>query len=201
MRPLIQLSTIVIVSNILLTGCARSNSRVRTYQSSSPAVSSTYSSPSSTTYTTSTTETTVEPASTITEQPVTITEQPAERQSVRTASREEPAIRNSPYSITYDEFRTNAKDRTALIVDARSPDQYALGHVRGAINIPAGQKQSARDRHLQNVSRDQLIIIYCSSASCGSSDMLAESLISEGFTNVRVFSPGWQVLSHSRDLR
>ena len=118
-----------------------------------------------------------------------------ERQAVLASTREGPPVQDSPYAISYEEFRVHARNHDAVIVDARDPVPYSLGHVQGAINIPAGEKQPYRDRYLKNVDSNQLIMIYCNSASCHSSDMLAEHLIAEGFTNVRVFTPGWQVLS------
>lgn len=218
MRPWIRLSSMALMSPALIVGCAR-QATVKTvssprtsnypayagttyYSDETPAVASTDESPA---YSSTETTTYVKPshrAKSRRSERNNTTNEPSDtqRQSVLTGSREEPA-RQSAYGITIEEFRSQFKDRSALIVDARSSDQYALGHIRGAINIPAGLKDNLRDRYLQNASPDQAIIVYCSSASCNSSDMLAEKLMAEGFTNVRVFTPGWQVLSHQRDLR
>ena len=48
---------------------------------------------------------------------------------------------------------------TAVIVDVRSPESYADGHIAGAINIPLGNFES----DLANVplKKDQWIITYC----------------------------------------
>ncbi|MBI3162111.1 MAG: rhodanese-like domain-containing protein [Chloroflexi bacterium] len=47
----------------------------------------------------------------------------------------------------------------AVIVDVRSPDAYAEGHVTGAINIPLGNFES----NIANIplKKDQWIITYC----------------------------------------
>jgi len=227
MRTWIRLSSMVILSPALIVGCAQKSSttRVSSYRTSYPAYASTTtyeagqpvysensSSTESPTYTTS--ETPVYTKEKTYEKPSrharsrkverARTYEPADssssRQSILTGSHDEPA-RESPYSIGFDELRSHIKDRSAIIVDARTSDQFALGHVRGAVNIPAGIKENLRDRYLSNASPDQLIIVYCSSSSCNSSDMVAEQLMAQGFTNVRVFTPGWQVLSRQRDLR
>lgn len=99
------------------------------------------------------------------------------------------------YDITIDEIKRHQKNHTALIVDARSPDQFSEGHLKDAINLPAGQKEANIARLYSEVPRDQLIIIYCSSAACESGDMVYEYLTEAGFTNMRVYKPGWQQLA------
>ena len=127
---------------------------------------------------------------------------PSDRQGALVSTRQEPTVQSSPYGISYEEFRVHARNQDAVIVDGRDPSAYSQGHVPGAINIPGGEKPPYRDRYLKNVDPDQLILVYCNSASCHISDMLAERFQAEGFTNVRVYKPGWQVLSaRMRDLR
>ena len=46
------------------------------------------------------------------------------------------------YGITLDEMRADVRNQTAVIIDARGPADFALGHVRGAFNMPAGQKEA-----------------------------------------------------------
>jgi 3-mercaptopyruvate sulfurtransferase SseA len=50
----------------------------------------------------------------------------------------------------------------------------------------------------QNIAPDQLIIIYCVNRTCESSDMVYEFLETQGFTNMRVYTPGWQVLASAK---
>ena len=127
---------------------------------------------------------------------------PSDRKGALVSIRQEPTVQSSPYGISYEEFRVHARNQDAVIVDGRDPSAYSQGHVPGAINIPGGERPPYRDRYLKNADPDQLILIYCNSASCHISDMLAERFQAEGFTNVRVYAPGWQVLSaRMRDLR
>lgn len=203
MRPWIRLSSMVILSPALIVGCGQkssttgfSSNSTGSYPAYASSTSGGFETPidsgspayrANPDYTSKTSGTkysrngrngTVEPVST--------TDDPA---------------RVSAYGISFDELRSRIKDHSAVLVDARTSDQYALGHLRNSINIPAGVKGDLRQRYLSNTSPDQLIVVYCSSASCNSSDMLAEQLMAQGFTNVRVFTPGWQVLSRQRDLR
>ena len=126
--------------------------------------------------------------------------------SVASAGAESPkAGSQSPdpaHDITLDDVQQHVRNGSAIIIDARGPQRFAEGHVRGAINIPAGEHMEAyRQQYLQDVDPQQLVIIYCSSPTCHASDMVYEYLIGFGFTNMRVFSDGWVALASDNGLR
>lgn len=82
-----------------------------------------------------------------------------------------------------------------LFVDARSPDNYADGHIPGAVSLPVGQFDDLIGSFLDRHSPDQPIVTYCSGRTCEDSHHLAELLSGLGFDNVRVFIdgfPGWE---------
>ena len=54
------------------------------------------------------------------------------------------------------------KAKTAVVLDVRSEDEFALGHVRGALNIPMDELK----RRLAELPRDQEIVAYCRGAYC-----------------------------------
>lgn len=71
------------------------------------------------------------------------------------------------------------------IVDVRSPEEFAAGHVEGAINIPADHLQA----HASQLASGGAIVTVCSfggQRSCGAADLLQAS----GLTNVRPLSGG-----------
>jgi rhodanese-related sulfurtransferase len=88
-----------------------------------------------------------------------------------------------------------------VIIDARGPADFALGHIRGALNMPAGQKEAYMAQISQSVAPDQFIVIYCNGPHCGSGDMVYDYLVPQGFSNMRVFKPGWEALASAKDLR
>jgi len=47
----------------------------------------------------------------------------------------------------------------AIIIDVRSPNLYALSHIKGSINIPLAM--ILPDVNALNLSRSQWIITYC----------------------------------------
>jgi rhodanese-related sulfurtransferase len=106
-----------------------------------------------------------------------------------------PGRESSRYDITLAQLREYHKSHAAVIIDARDPSQFASSHVRGAINLPAIDREAYISRVLQEVPSGQLVIIYCSSAFCEASNSIYEYLRAQGYTNLRVYKPGWAVLS------
>ncbi|MBX3394281.1 MAG: rhodanese-like domain-containing protein [Phycisphaerae bacterium] len=105
------------------------------------------------------------------------------------------------HDISLEEIRLHVQDMSAVLIDARSPEDFAKGHVRGAINFPAGRMDEYLPEVSRNVPPEQLVIIYCSGASCESGDMVYEYLKQLGYRNMRVYKPGWQLLASAKDLQ
>jgi phage shock protein E len=68
-----------------------------------------------------------------------------------------------------------------VVVDVREPQEYATGHVEGAINIPP-DKLMAGARELDHLAKDTPLILYCVSGS--RSNVSIRILQSLGFTNL-----------------
>ncbi len=106
----------------------------------------------------------------------------------------------TPHDITLNEIREYARNESAMIVDARGPGDFALGHVNGALNMPPGQEDRNMGELWQRVAPSELIIVYCNGPRCNSSDLVREYLVSQGFMNVRVFKPGWKAIAAVYEL-
>ena len=65
-----------------------------------------------------------------------------------------------------------------IIIDARSPEAYARGHVPGAINLPYKQIDAITTG---SMSKDKVIVAYCAGVHCNASTKAAERLASLGF--------------------
>ena len=72
----------------------------------------------------------------------------------------------------------------ALMVDVRSPDEYAKGHIEGAKNIPVGEL-AARTAELG--AKDTKVIVYCHSGIRAT--RAASILKDQGFTRVTNLGP------------
>jgi rhodanese-related sulfurtransferase len=78
-----------------------------------------------------------------------------------------------------------------VLVDARSPELYAAGHIDGAMSLPMVEIEAVLPDFLGHVSKDQALITYCSGFGCPDSFDLGVRLIEAGYQNVRVFEGGY----------
>ena len=78
----------------------------------------------------------------------------------------------------------------ALPVDARDPDEFRAGHIKGSLNCPASDIGRWR-LHLAGIAKTQKIIVYCASANCGKGHYVASVLLQNGFSEVWLYPPGW----------
>lgn len=79
-----------------------------------------------------------------------------------------------------------------IVVDARFEDAFEQGHVPGALNIPLSASRVERLALLQNVAKDQEIVIYCETSKCAYAELVGRSLFVDGFKNVRLYPEGWR---------
>ena len=70
-----------------------------------------------------------------------------------------------------------------LILDVRTPEEFAAGHIPGAINIPNEEIGTAQIPELPD--EDQLILVYCRSGN--RSKQASEKLAALGYTNIVEF--------------
>ena len=78
-----------------------------------------------------------------------------------------------------------------LIVDARSPELYAAGHIDGAVSLPMVEVDAMLPDFLSRVDKGQTLITYCSGFGCPDSFDLGVFLIEAGYQDVRVFEGGY----------
>ncbi len=70
-----------------------------------------------------------------------------------------------------------------IILDVRRPDEFAAGHIPGAINVP---NESIGDRDIPELPhKDQLILVYCRSGN--RSKQASAKLVKLGYTNIFEF--------------
>jgi rhodanese-related sulfurtransferase len=81
----------------------------------------------------------------------------------------------------------------AVFIDARSAEEYARGHIRGARSLPWQEV----DLNFMAVTADleltTPIVTYCDGETCELSHDLALFLRDAGFTNTRVLVNGWTI--------
>ena len=86
--------------------------------------------------------------------------------------------------ISMDEAVKMMRDeKDYIILDARRPDEYAEGHIPGAINVPNEEIGTTEIAELPDKS--QLILVYCRSGR--RSKEASEKLARLGYTNIVEF--------------
>lgn len=96
-----------------------------------------------------------------------------------------------------DEIRTvyRAKEifdaGKALFVDARGPEYFQNGHIRGAVSLPVAQFEHRIASFKEKYPPGRHIVTYCYSRDCRDSQILAQRLFDAGYTNVAIFVEGY----------
>ena len=75
------------------------------------------------------------------------------------------------------------KESGYIILDVRTPEEFADKHIPGAINIPNETISTEEIPELPN--KDQLILVYCRSGN--RSKQASEKLVALGYTNIVEF--------------
>ena len=85
------------------------------------------------------------------------------------------------------------------VVDVREPEEFAEGHIPGAVNIPRGLLEFEVDGHpaVALSHRERPVVLYCLSG--GRSALAAEALLRLGFANPMSLDHGilgWEDAGH-----
>ena len=91
---------------------------------------------------------------------------------------------NSYEQITPEQAKTIMDTETDyIIIDARTQDEFAEGHIENAILIPEYEIADRAEKELPD--KEQLILVYCRSGR--RSKIASEELVKLGYTNVKEF--------------
>ncbi|MCB9496729.1 MAG: FAD-dependent oxidoreductase [Fibrobacteria bacterium] len=81
----------------------------------------------------------------------------------------------------------------AFLLDVRTPEEFELGHIPGAVNIP----NTALRTRLSEVPRDRELLLYC---GVGIRGYLAERILREnGYTRLGNLTGGWKTWKAATD--
>lgn len=104
-------------------------------------------------------------------------------------------------TITHDELADKLdSDDDFILVDVLGSESYQRAHLPGAINIDVHEDDFLEKAEEQLPDKDQEIIVYCGSFSCGASPKAAGKLTDAGYKNVIDYEGGlkdWAEQGHS----
>jgi len=101
------------------------------------------------------------------------------KQMVSAAKKQVPLVNMEQFKAGFD------KNDLGLIVDMRNPDEYADGHVPGAVNVPRGLLKFTRWNQVgfpDKTDMNKKMTLYCKSG--GRCALATKTLRDLGFTNV-----------------
>jgi len=102
------------------------------------------------------------------------------------------ADEGDPPFITLDEAAAKYQLSSAIFIDSRDPEDYAVAHIKGAINIPYDYFEDYWDEAIENIPREAELVIYCSGTECELSLFLGREFAYTGYEKVYIFYGGWR---------
>lgn len=97
-----------------------------------------------------------------------------------------------PPAISLDYAMMKFQSKNTIFLDARYPEDFKAGHIKGAINLPYEEFEQYSPQVLPDLPNNQEIIAYCDGTECETSLLLARELMDLGYNNINIFFGGWQ---------
>lgn len=94
--------------------------------------------------------------------------------------------------ISAEEVEQRVNEGTAIVVDARDPNEYEIGHIPGSLNLPAKDFMQAFTEVGEALPRDFAMIVYCQGGACDQSHEVLEQLEVYGFQELLLYQDGWE---------
>jgi phage shock protein E len=107
--------------------------------------------------------------------------------SLATAALSAQAIRNVP-RITIDELKPLLATKAVVVLDVRRPDEFAEGHIPGAVNLDY-TLVSAQGSRFKGETRP--IVAYCACANEMTAARAAVDLAALGIPGAKALKGGW----------
>ena len=102
-----------------------------------------------------------------------------------------PEDLTEPLNVRIDVVKYLQLQKNSLIIDARDEEEFNIGKIEDAINIPYDYYEDF-EYQLDDIDLEKILVIYCSGGECSLSIDLADYLMQErGFFNVLIYEGGW----------
>lgn len=87
--------------------------------------------------------------------------------------------------------REQTEDPTAMVFDARVPEQYEAGHLPSARNLPVGDADWRLGAYASLLTPTTPILVYCGDSDCADALELAVKLREYGFQDLTLYPGGY----------
>lgn len=99
--------------------------------------------------------------------------------------------------ISTSQLQQALREGKTPVLDVRSAQEYAIGHIPGSINHYEKEVEQITKAYPE---RGAALILYCNGPYCGKSKRLSEELLKQGYTNIRRYQlglPVWRALGNT----
>lgn len=91
-----------------------------------------------------------------------------------------------PKIVTVDDLRAALSNPKVFVIDVRTPQEFAQGHIKGAVNWPVQEI----DRWWNRVPKDRVVYIHCNTQN--RSGVAVQYLMGKGYQNLNLVHGGIQ---------
>jgi rhodanese-related sulfurtransferase len=99
--------------------------------------------------------------------------------------------------ISTEQLKKILADHGGPVLDVRFPQEYAIAHIPGSINIYEKEVETITQRFPDKATP---IVLYCNGPFCGKSKRVSAELVKRGYTNVKRYQlglPVWRALGNT----
>ncbi len=100
---------------------------------------------------------------------------------------EEPVV-----FVNLDRARQFVENHEGIVLDARTPEDYAEGHIPGAYLLSFYHINDYYPDLKDQLTESQVILVYCGNVNCEDSEFLANELFNSGHDKILVYKGGFQ---------
>ena len=102
-----------------------------------------------------------------------------------------PEDMTEPMAINLEFAKYLFDEKSAVFIDARDSEDYDLGHIENAVNIPYDYFEDYEEL-IDSLDDTEVHVIYCSGEECSLSIDLADYLFNKMvFEKILIFEGGW----------
>jgi rhodanese-related sulfurtransferase len=91
-----------------------------------------------------------------------------------------------------DMVRQFCADPQVALLDARTTENFELGHIPGAVSLPVSRFAEFFPGRLERLRSARMLVVYCSGRTCSDSRELAALLFQKGFKSLFLYRGGME---------
>ncbi len=104
-------------------------------------------------------------------------------------------------SVSYQQVKAKLNDPEVVLIDARPVEEYEENRIGNAMScFPYLDEAEFMQIILEQIPRDKIYIIYCHGGNCDLSHMVAERMKAFEFTDIFIYTAGWEEWSKKEGI-